>query len=127
MPEQRDTWLTSPRPAALISVLLLMVFFSLALLDAWGWLPLDRLVNGPDPDVFYLPGLFINLAFLALPVAAGIIARGPIVRTLRAGGSLFAHPVHWIIVIFLVSAFAYGLVGLLIDQWPCFIGVPHCD
>jgi hypothetical protein len=37
VPEQRDTWLTSPRPAVLISVLLLLSFFSLDLHQAWGW------------------------------------------------------------------------------------------
>jgi hypothetical protein len=67
------------------------------------------------------------LAFFAIPVAAGIIARGPIVSTLRAGGRLFAHPIHLVIVAIILSAFALGFASLLIDQWPCFMGVPNCD
>lgn len=40
---------------------------------------------------------------------------------------LFAHPLHLIIVVALSSLFAVGLVFLIADQWPCFIGVPNCD
>jgi hypothetical protein len=61
------------------------------------------------------------------PIAAGIIAGRPIVSTLRAGGSLFAHPINLIIIVFILSTFAIGFASFIIDQWPCFIGVPNCD
>ena len=88
---------------------------------------MDRLFNGPNPEVAYLPGMFMSLGLTLFPIAAGIIAGGPIVRSLRAGGSLFAHPINLIIVIFILFTFVMGLAGLIIDQWPCFIGVPNCD
>jgi uncharacterized transporter YbjL len=97
------------------------------LLDSVGWLSLDHLFNGPNPEVAYLPGFFISLGLILFPVAAGIIAGRPIVNTMRAGGSLFVHPINLIIVVFILSTFAMGLVNLIIDQWPCFIGVPNCD
>jgi hypothetical protein len=58
---------------------------------------------------------------------AGIIAGVPIVNTLRAGGSLFAHPIHLIIVVVISFLFAAGIVSLIADQWPCFMGVQFCD
>jgi hypothetical protein len=71
--------------------------------------------------------MFMSLGFILFPVAAGIIAGQPIVKTLRAGGRLFAHPFNLIIVVFILSTFVIGFTALLIDQWPCFVGVPNCD
>jgi hypothetical protein len=127
VPVQGNTLLTNPKSAALISIALILFPLILVLLESLGWVPLNTLVNGPNPEQTYIPGLFINLALFSLPVAGGIIAAGPVARTLRAGGSLFAHPVNLIIVVLLVSTFAYGFTSFLIDQWPCFIGVPVCD
>jgi hypothetical protein len=126
---QANTLLTNPRSAAIISVALILSPFILSWLDSLSWVPLnlDHLFNGPNPEVPYPPGQILALAFFAIPVAAGIIAGGPIVRTLRAGGSLFAHPIHLIIVALILSTFVIGFASLLIDQWPCFVGVPNCD
>lgn len=56
-----------------------------------------------------------------------MIAAQPIARAWQAGGSLLVHPLHLGIVVLLLAFFAYGSLGLIIDQWPCFIGVPVCD
>jgi hypothetical protein len=127
VPTQRNTLLTNPRSAALISVILFLSPGILPLLDSLGWLSLDRLFNGPNPEVAYLPGQVINLLLISIPIAAGIIAGGPIASTLRAGGSLFVHPINLIIVVIILSTFAIGFASFVIDQWPCFIGVPNCD
>lgn len=127
VPEQGNTLLINPKSAAMISVALFLAPGILPLLDSLGWLSLDRLFNGPNPEVAYLPGQIINLLLISLPIAAGIIAGGPIVSTLRAGGSVFAHPIHLIIVVVISFLFAAGVVSLIVDQWPCFIGVPNCD
>ena len=127
VPTQGNTLLTNPRSALMISVLLFLFPVILSWLDSLGWLSLDRLFNGPNPEAAYLPGQIISLGLILFPVAAGIIAGRPIVRTLRVGGSLFALPLHLIIVGVIAFLFAAGLVGLIVDQWPCFIGVPNCD
>jgi len=127
IPTQGNTLLTNPKSAAMISVALILAPGILPLLNSVGWLSLDRLFNGPNPEVAYLPGQVIALGLILFPVAAGIIAGGPIVSTLRAGGSLFAHPLHLIIVVVISFLFAAGVVSLIVDQWPCFIGVPNCD
>lgn len=127
IPTQGNTLLTNPRAAVIISIIVFLSPGILPLLDSVGWLSSDRLFNGPNPEVAYLPGMFLSLGLFLFPVAAGIIAGVPIVHTLRAGGSLFAHPINLIIVAFILSTFAIGFTSFLIDQWPCFIGVPNCD
>jgi hypothetical protein len=127
VPKQGNTLLTNPRSAAMISVVLFLLPGILPLLDTVGWLSLDRLFNGPNSEVAYLPGQIISLSLILFPVAAGIISGRPIVRTLRAGGSLFAHPINLIIVLVISFLFAVGVVSLIVDQWPCFMGVPNCD
>ena len=127
IPTQKNTLLTNPKPTAMISIALILAPGILPLLNSFGLLSLDRLFNGPNPEVEYLPGLFITIGLTLFPIAAGIIAGGPIVSTLRTGGSLFAHPFHLIIVVVISFLFASGATSLIVDQWPCFIGVPVCD
>lgn len=127
VPMQGKALLTNPRPALMISVVLIIFTVLLSLLSSLGWEPLDRLINGPNTEQPYLPGQIIVIALISIPIAAGIIAGRPIVDTLRAGGSLFAHPVHLLIVVVLSFLFAAGVIGLIVDQWPCFMGVPNCD
>lgn len=127
VPTTGNTLPTNPRSAAMMSIALILSPGIFLLLDAIGWLSLSRLFNGPNPEVAYLPGQIISLGLIVFPVAAGIIAGEPIVNTLRAGGSLFAHPLLLLIVVALLFFFAAGVVGLVVDQWPCFMGVPNCD
>lgn len=127
VPAQRKTLLASPTAAAITSLVLILLPLILFWLASMGWAPMQRLINGPNPEQAYLPGLFISYALISLIVAGGVIAGMPVVRTLRAGGSLFAHPVNVIIMGVLLALFAFGLGSLIVDQWPCFIGVPVCD
>ena len=124
---QGNTLLTNPKWAMIISVIL---FFSpgiLPLLESVGLLSLDRLFNGPNPEVEYIPGLIITVGVTFFPIAAGIIAGRPIVRTLQVGGNLVLYPINLIIVFVISFLFASGVISLIVDQWPCFIGVPVCD
>jgi len=132
VPTQGNTLLTNPKSSLVISVVLILSVIILSFLASLGWEPLERLLNNPNPEGLSVFGVrvasqLIVLVLFSLPIAAGIFAGGPIVRTLRAGGRLFAHPLHLIIVVFILSTFAIGLANLIIDQWPCFIGVPNCD
>ena len=127
VPTQKNSLLTNPRSAAMISVALFLAPGILPLLNSVGWLSLDRLFKGPNPEVAYLPGQIMSLALILFPVAAGMIASRPIVSTLRAGSSLFAHPINLIIVVVISFLFAAGVVSLIVDQWLCFMGVPNCD
>jgi hypothetical protein len=132
VPAQGNTLLANPRSAAMISIALILTIIIVSLLGSLGWEPMQRLLNDQNPEQLSVFGIgilsqFVALVLLSLPVLAGLIAAGPIVRTLRAGGSLFAHPIHLIIVVFILSTFAIGFASFIIDQWPCFMGVPNCD
>lgn len=124
---QGNTFLTSPRSTAIISIALFLIPVILFFLTSIGWEPLNRLLAGPNPGQLYVPGQIIVLGLISIPIAAGIIAGRPIVSTLRSGGGLFAHPIHLLIVVALSFLFAAGVVGLIVDQWPCFIGIQYCD
>jgi hypothetical protein len=127
VPAQGGTLLTNSKSSLIISILLILAPSILPLMDSLGWLSVDRLVNGPNPEVEYLPGLFITIGIILLPITGGVVASHPIVNTLRTQGKLFAHPIHLIIVVVLSFLFAMGVGSLIVDQWPCFIGVPVCD
>lgn len=127
VPTQGKTLLTNPKSVAIISIALILLPGILPIMEGFGWLSLDRLFNGPNPEVTYLPGMFITIGLILFPVGAGVIAARPIISTLRSGGSLFAHPIHLIIVVVLSFHFAAVVVSWIVDQWPCFTGVPYCD
>ena len=132
VPTLGNTLLTNPKSALTTSVVLILSIVVLSLLVSLGWKPLERLLNDPNPEQLSVFGIrvasqFIALVLFSLPIAAGIIAGRPIVRTLQAGGSLFAHPINLIIVVVISFIFVSGVVSLMVDQWPCFVGVLNCD
>jgi hypothetical protein len=89
--------LTNPTSAAIIGFILALPFLtilSLSLLVMLGikpnFGPFDPLFYNPDTDK---PNVLLDLFALGvflLAVTACLIARAPIVRTVQAGGSLFA-------------------------------------
>lgn len=127
VPARTNTLLINPKSALMIGIVLILSVVIFSWLSSIGWAPLERLFNGPNPEQPYVLGQVIALVLISIPVAAGIIAGGPIVNTRRAGGSLFAHPIHLIIVVLIAFLFAAGVVSLIVDQWPCFVGVQFCD
>ncbi len=131
VPARENTILTNPTSAAIISFLLALPFvtiLSLLLFHIRPPLgPLEPLLNNPDPDQPNVLGSLIVLGAFLLAVAACLIARAPIVRTLQAGGSLFAHPANLMLAVVILSFITMLVVGLIVDQYPCWIGVPNCD
>jgi hypothetical protein len=51
----------------------------------------------------------------------------PILRRLRAGGRVAAHPGALVPRVLLLILIAWFWLSLVIDQLPCFLGVPNCD
>jgi len=80
---------------------------------------------GPDqPNVV---GSAIVLGAWLLSVVALVVTLSPIVRDTRAGRGITTHPVNLalaIVILFFVGGF---VVSLVVDQYPCWIGVPNCD
>ena len=117
VPANGDTLLITPK-SVLITGLVIILFAAII-----------PLFSGPSSEVFgvLVPSQFIAFALFSLPIAVGMIAAKPIIKTLRAGGSLFAHPLHLVLVVMISFFFAMSVISLIIDQWPCFVGVPNCD
>lgn len=121
--EAEWTLLTNPKSAAIIGIVIILSIAAISLLASPG---------GESPEQNYVfgiqvPSQFIALVSLFIPIAGGVIASKPIIRTLQVGGSLFAHPINLIIVVTISLLFAVGAINLIVDQWPCFMGVPVCD
>jgi hypothetical protein len=123
--------ITNPKSAAIIGVILALPFvtiLSLMMLHIEPPLgPLEPLLKNPDSDQPNVIGTLIVLGAFLLAIAACIIARAPIVRTIRAGGSLLAHPLNLMLGVVILSFITMLVVGLIVDQFPCWIGVPNCD
>jgi hypothetical protein len=71
------------------------------------------------------PALLFVVMWL-LPVIF-IIILTPIVRNVRAGNDILASPIKLLLSVAFLVLIAIVWTGALIDQMPCFLGVPNCD
>ena len=117
------------RSAAIAGAVLALPFAVLYTLLVLGIEPplraLESLRVGPDqPNVV---GTAIVLGAWLLSVVAFVLNLAPIVRDARAGCPFMTHPVNLalaIVILFFIGAF---VVSFVVDQYPCWIGVPNCD
>ena len=89
--------------------------------------PLRFLLQNPDPDQPNVVGSLIALGTLVLVVVALVLNLMSITWTMRAGGSMTAHPVNLVLAAVMVSLVAWVVGAIVVDQYPCWIGVPNCD
>jgi hypothetical protein len=122
---------TNPQAAAFVGFLLalpVLLILSIALFEIepfQGFLkPLFTEANSPRNSTFGI--IFLIVCLLLLPVAL-IINLVPIVRSVQAGNSILANPVNFLLVAALLSFMTTLVGGFVIDQYPCWIGVPNCD
>ncbi|MBA3256805.1 MAG: hypothetical protein H0T64_09180 [Pyrinomonadaceae bacterium] len=100
--------------AALISFILVLPF---AILEA-----LNNTITKQNA-----PGLILLFGLLWLLPTAFIVILVPIVRTVRAGNSIVANPINLLLRVAFLVLIAMTWGWGLIDQLPCFLGVPNCD
>ncbi len=100
------------RSAAIISLILVLPF---AILE----LTLGKVNYSSFPIALF--------GFLWLLPVAFIIILMPIVRNARAGNDIMASPAGLLLRVVLLSIIAFVWASNLIDQMPCFLGVPNCD
>jgi hypothetical protein len=103
---------TNLRSPAIISLLLVLPFMILE------WVNRRNLHEG-------FPIALVGLMWL-LPILF-IISMMPILRNIRAGNNIIATPVILLLRVVFLPFIAWLWVSLLIDQMPCFLGVPNCD
>ena len=123
--------LTNPRSAAIIGLILAlpcMLLFSLLMLNIepdFG--PLQPLLTTPDPDQPDILGSLIALGTFLLLLVAFIINLRIIIGAKRAGKSISAHPINLILAVATLVLITTIVGSIIVDQYPCWIGVPNCD
>jgi hypothetical protein len=116
-----------PRLAAIVALLLclplatLMAHVALGIEPDFG--PLRPLLTaaGGRAGSFFVIGLM-----LLLPVAFAINL-APLKARLRAGYPITEHKLNLVLAIAIVGLFAAVAAAFVVDQYPCWIGVPNCD
>jgi hypothetical protein len=118
----RQTMMNQTKPsttfgaAALMSLILVVPF---VVLELW------YNTNSPTPQYSRFPTeLFGILWFLG---TVFLLTVAPVVRTVRAGDSILVHSITLLFRLVFVALVGYMWVGIIIDQLPCFLGVPNCD
>ena len=107
-----QTILTNLRSPALISLLIVLPFMILELVNR-------RNFNEGFP--------FPLFGFLWVLPIIFIVTLTPIVQTVRTGNSVMAKPISLLLRVALLLFIAWFWFGIVIDQMPCFLGVPNCD
>lgn len=123
--------LADSRAASITGVLLALpfatLFTMLAVLHIEPPLgPLGPLVTAPvdQPNVV---GTAIVLGAWLLSVVAFVVSVAPIVRSARAGNGVARDPFNLAVAVATLSLVILFVVGIIVDQYPCWIGVPNCD
>lgn len=123
--------LTNPRSAAIISFLICLPFACLIALLALNleptFGPLEPLLNNPNPDQPNVLGSLIALGTMLLVLAAFVINLVQIIRSMQAGGSITTHPANLILAVATLAVIVMVVGGIVVDQYPCWTGVPNCD
>jgi hypothetical protein len=112
------TLLSSLKLPALVSTLLVLPFLVLEL---------SLSTDNRAPAAKYaldMAVLFGVLWLLPLAFMAGLL---PIVRGLRAGQAVMQHPGRLLVRVGLLALVACVWSAILVDQLPCFLGLPNSD
>jgi hypothetical protein len=120
----------SSRSAAIGGVLLALPFAAmLSLLMIGGGPPplgpLEPFVNPNDrPNVV---GSAIVVGAWLLALIAFLVNVVPVVRNARAGRSLATSPANLLVAAATFALVAFFVGAIIVDQYPCWTGVPNCD
>lgn len=120
------------RSAAIIGLLLAAPLAILLLIEISGIEPLHSFLvaftteagNEPRLNAY---GKMLTLGALLLLPLGFVISVVPTVRNVRAGGGFTSHPLNLWIAAALFIFIAMLVTGFVIDQYPCWVGVPNCD
>lgn len=93
----------------------------LALMLPFAILELSSAARPPGRDFLVLFGVLRLLPTLL------VVAASPLMQLLRAGNGIAMQPLPLIARATVAVLVAWSWVSLVVDQWPCFLGVPNCD
>ena len=121
------TILINPNTAALIGFLLALPFiclFSLLVLGIeFSFGPLDPILTAEGSRL----GSLILLGALLLLLLGLAVSLGPVVRSVRSGNSITTEPVNLLVAVTILFFFLAFAGAIIVDQYPCWTGVPNCD
>lgn len=104
--------LANLRLPAIISLILVIPFMIMELVNRQN-------LNNDFPIPLFIIMWLLPMIFIVILM--------PIVRNVQMGNSLMAHPINLLIRVVFLILIAWMWISLLIDQMPCFLGVPNCD
>ena len=118
-----DPW---PRGPAVLALPLLVL-----VLIAWlEWQPfaglLRAVTSNADGGLSAL-GLVLVLGSISAFLAAMALSAAEVLRARRAGRGWTARRYHLALAVGLSLIVLLGVGGLVVDQYPCWQGVPNCD
>ncbi len=121
----------SNNKSALTGFLLAMPLAILLLIAVSGIEPINgfykTLTTEADGHSINTLGRILEIGALLLLPLGFVISLVPVVRNARAGYGFAANPVNLLIAVALFIFIAWLVISFVIDQYPCWIGVPNCD
>jgi hypothetical protein len=111
-PDSRGSFSSSMKAPALISTLLVLPFLILELVNHHGF-------NEGFPAALFALLWLLPLAFILLLL--------PIVRQRSPGPKTSANRLRLWSRIAVMGFIVWAWVSLVVDQMPCFLGIPNCD
>jgi hypothetical protein len=82
----------------------------------------------PYPDgARNLPSTLVAFGVLAMAVAALVVGIAGTVGDMRAGRGLLGQPARLAAAVVALATIILSAAGFIIDQLPCWMGVPNCD
>jgi hypothetical protein len=70
---------------------------------------------------------FVLFGFLWVLPIIFITTLMPIVRNLQAGNNIIAKPIIFLLQVIVLTFIGWMWISIVVDQMPCFLGVPNCD
>ena len=119
------------RTSAIIGLLLAMPLAVLLMITVYDIAPLSglykTLTTEADGHRINGPGRAFEIGALLLLALGFIVTVVPFVRNVRSGSRSTASPINLLIVAALFIFIATLVIAFVIDQYPCWTGVPNCD
>ncbi len=98
--------------AAALGFIFLIPFIALELVNRWKF-------NKGFPVALFTFTWLLQTVF--------VLILAPIVKNITSGKSLTKNPINFLLRVAGLALIAYIWGSWIVDQWPCFMGVPNCD
>ncbi len=120
-----------PKAAAITGLILAMPLAILLLIELSGIEPLSSYFRGLTTEAgsyrLNALGAILTIGALLLLPAAFVINLIPLARNWRAGNPMTSNPINLLLAVALFIFIATLVVTFIVDQCPCWMGVPNCD